>query len=64
VAAKQTHPNEGVGERTRLMTTQAEGDEGDAVIITEATIQQSQEVIVTRPTAEKNAGNTDRPEIR
>lgn len=28
VAAKQTHPNEGVGERTRLMTTQAEGDGG------------------------------------
>lgn len=63
MAVKQTHPKEEIGERTRLMTTQAEGDGEDAdIIITEATILPSQGAIATPPTAEKNAGVTDRRE--
>lgn len=58
-AVKRTRLGEGVGELILQMMIQAEGEGKDVVIITGVTILLSLEVIVTRPTAEKNAGITD-----
>lgn len=58
-AVKRIRLGEGVEELILQMMIQAEGEGRDVVIITGVTILLSLEVIVTRPTAEKNAGITD-----